>query len=151
MSDSMSADEAPLVGHDRVRQTVQAMLRTAQASGWTDAALETASGVKARCIKSYRVEGKEPSLSAALSLAVVIGPRAVNMILAIIGYVGNSIEDAEAQGPAYVAAEAMCHLGRFAKHAADNRIDHIERPDSEDAVDNVIELLVPFSSRGNAA
>lgn len=151
MNDITAADECGLVGPDRVRNVVQGVLRAAQANGWTDEALGEATGLSPRRIKSYRVEGREPSLSAALSLGVVLGPKAINPILALIGYHGQPLDESEREGPALAAARAMQHLGRFAVAAADNRIDHIEEPDSEEAADNVIELLVPYSSKGRAA
>jgi hypothetical protein len=147
MAQETSADDALAVSHNSVRRVVQAILRRAQADGWTDEALEQASGVKARCIKSYRVEDREPSLSHALSLAVALGTPAINMVLGLIQHVAQAIGAAQETGPAFAAAEAMHHLARFARCAADNRIDHIEEPETTEATDNVIELLAPFSSK----
>ena len=70
MATNPSASDVSIVSPDRVRLIVQAILRAAQADNWADAQLAELSGVSARAIKSYRVEGKEPSLSNALPLTV---------------------------------------------------------------------------------
>jgi hypothetical protein len=83
----------------------------------------------------------------ALSLAFVLGPRAVNALLAMIGYAGSSLDEVEAHGPALVAVELMENVARFARCAADNHIDHTEEPITTAAADNVINLALPYSSR----
>ncbi|WP_447724586.1 hypothetical protein [Sphingomonas koreensis] len=143
--------DAPIVGADRVRLTVQGILRAAQASGWTDGSLSAASGVKADTIKGYRVDGKEPSLSRALSLAVVIGPAALDPILALIGYVARPIEDADAISPAQIVADGLAEFSIIATAAADGRFDHTEEPRVRAAADTIIATLVPISSHGDAA
>jgi len=150
MPDSTSASSTGIVGQDRVRQIVQGILRGAQAV-WTDDSLAAASGVPARTIKSYRVEGKEPSLSNALSLALVIGPTALNAMLAAIGYVARPLEDADAICPAKVVADGLAAFTVIATAAADGRIDHIEEPLCRDAADTIIATVLPLSSAGRAA
>lgn len=142
--------DAPIVGADRVRLTVQGILRGAQAAGWTDSTLEAASGVKADTIKGYRVDGKEPSLSRALSLAVVIGPAALNPILALIGYVARPMDEAEDGCVRLMAAEAMGHLAVIARNAADGRIDHTEEQETRQAADLLIATVLPLASVGKA-
>jgi hypothetical protein len=83
----------------------------------------------------------------ALSLAFVLGDRTVQALMALIGYAATSLDDAEAHGPAIVAVEMMENVARFARCAADNRIDHIEEPITTEAADNVINLALPYSSR----
>lgn len=146
-----SVSDGGLVSPDRVRAVVQGLLRAAQARGWTDEALSDASGVKARTIKSYRVEGKEPSLSAALSLAVVLGPHALNPVLALIGYVARPLDEADELQPMAIAAASMGHLAVIARCAADNRIDHTEEPETTAAADALIATILPLSSAGKAA
>lgn len=148
---SNAAPETHLVSRDRVREVVQGVLRAAQASGWTDASLEQASGVDARAIKSYRIEGKEPPLSVALSLAGVLGPRALNPIMALIGYVAKPLDEADEMQPMMIAALAMSHLSTIASAAADGRIDHTERPMCREAADLLIATVLPLSSAGEAA
>lgn len=147
---SNAADEVGIVGPDRVRSVIQGLLRAAQAMGWTDEALEAASGIKARRIKSYRVEGKEPSISAALSLAVVLGPQALNPVLALIGYVARPLDEAEKLQPMQIVADGMKHFAIIAHAAADNRIDHTEEPETTAAADALIATVLPLSSVGRA-
>lgn len=150
MSDHSSVDRVPIVGPDRVRTMVCAMLRTA-ALHYTDAQLEELSGVPARAIKSYRVEGREPSLHAALSLAVVIGKPAVNSILSLIGYTASPLDEADEADPRQVVADGLRHFTVIASAAADGRIDHLEAPLCRDAADRIIETVFPLSSAAGAA
>lgn len=151
MSEDVSVDEDPIVSPDRVRQAVQAILRAAMAGGWDDAGLAAASGLKQRRIKSYRVEGKEPSISAALSLAVVIGPRALNPLLALIGYTATSLDEGDEIKPLQIVVDGLSHFNTIAQAAADGRIDHIERPRCQEAADLLIATVLPLSSAGGAA
>lgn len=151
MSQNNSASEQSLVGHDRVCTLVQGILRSALLKGWSDAQLHEQSGVSARAIKSYRVEGKEPSLSNALSLAVVLGPSAINTILSTIGYVARPLDEAEAACPHKMVADGLAAFSVIASAAADGRIDHIEAPMCKDAADRVIAAVLPLSSAGGAA
>lgn len=151
MRDQLSADDCGIVSPDRVRTIVQGVLRTAQQEGWTDKALETATGLKDRRIKAYRVEGKEPSLSAALSLAVVLGPKALNLILSTIGYAGRPLDEADDIQPMQIAADGMQHLAIIARAAADGRIDHTEERETTEAADMLIATVLPLSSHGKAS
>ncbi|MFN3474058.1 MAG: hypothetical protein ACK4ZW_08440 [Blastomonas sp.] len=149
--DQTPMDEAGIVSPDRVRTVVQGLLRAAQLSGWTDDALSAASGIKARRIKSYRVEDKEPSLSAALSLAVAIGPNAINGVLALINYGGaKPLEGDDELSPIMTVASLMDGMNTITQAAADNRIDHVEKPGVQAAADAMIAKLVPLSSAGAA-
>jgi hypothetical protein len=149
VTDNPSASVGPLVGHDRVRKVVQGLLRAAQ-SEWTDETLEGVTGICRRTIKSYRVEGKEPSLANALSLAVVLGQPALNSILALIGYVARPLDEADAMNPALIVASILPHVSTIARAGADGRIDHTEAPDCEDAADQIIASVLPLSSVGKA-
>lgn len=152
MTQSNSAvDDAAIVSPDRVRMVVQGVLRAATNSGWTDAALEAACGVKARTIKAYRVEGKEPSLSNALSILLVLGASALNPVLATIGYVGRPLDEADSTSPALIAASILPHLAVIAQAGADNHIDHLEEPACRDAADQIIATVLPLSRAGRAA
>lgn len=151
MPDNPSVSDAGLVSPDRVRLVVQGVLRAAQQDGWKDPDLARLSGVCGRTIKSYRVEGKEPSLSNALSLAVVIGPRAVNAVLAIIGYGGAApLDEEDERAPGQIVASVMKHFSVIATAAADGRFDHLERPGCQAASDQIIAELLPLSSAGEA-
>lgn len=128
------------------------MLRAAQQMGWTDESLSGASGVPARTIKSYRVEGKEPCLTNALSIGCVLGKTAVNAVLALIGYGGaGPLDEEDEHHPGVVVATVAKHFATIASAAADGRFDHIERPDCKEAADGIIAELLPLSSAGGAA
>lgn len=149
MHDPSSASEGGFAGRDRVCRVVQGLLRGAQQMGWTDESLAAASGVPARTIKSYRVEGKEPSLSNALSLGSALGPAVVNGLLAVIGFGGaRSLGEKDAIDPAQLVATVLEPLSAIASAAADGRIDHTERPAVERAADAIIATMVPISSAG---
>lgn len=152
MTGNASAPDGGLAGRDRVCLLVQGLLRGAQAKGWTDDALSAASGVPARTIKSYRVEGKEPCLTNALSLGCVLGPAAINGLLSIIGYGGaKPLDETDEHNPGEIVATVMRNLGVIATAAADGRFDHIEQPSVRDASDMIIAELLPHSSAGCAA
>lgn len=151
MSDNSAASNAGLVSPDRVRMVLQALLRGAQVDGWTDETLMQASGVHKRTIKSYRVDGKEPSLSNALSLAVVMGERAVNLILSVIGYGGaKPLDEADALHLPSLVANGLINFSTIAHAAADGQIDHLERPRCREAADQLIALVMPLSSAAQA-
>lgn len=151
MTVNASVSDGGIVSPDRVRTVLQGVLRAAQAAGWTDEALESACGIKARTIKSYRVDGKEPCLSSALSIAVVLGVGCVNAILATIGYAARPLDDPDALNPMAIAATAMTELAVIATAAADGRIDHLEEPLTTRAADTIIATVLPLSSAGKAA
>ena len=150
MGDQQSLSDVGIVGHESVRERVQGILRAAQPA-WTDDALSAASGVPARTIKSYRVEGKEPSLSNALSLACVIGPRALNPILALIGYVARPLDEADSLCVNTLVANGLQAFSTIATAAADGRIDHTEAPACQEAADMLIATVLPLSSAGKAS
>lgn len=149
MASNPSASDAAIVGHDRVCKVLQGVLRAAQGV-WTDESLSAASGIPARTIKSYRVEGKEPSLSNAMSLAVVLGSGAINSMLAVIGYHARPLDEGSFCVNSAVAT-GLQHFSTIALAAADGRIDHLEAPKCREAADMIIATVMPLSSAGDAA
>ncbi|WP_188656409.1 hypothetical protein [Stakelama pacifica] len=149
---------APIVSRDRVIDTVRPLLRTAIVieRRFTVEDLHRLSGVSVRTIRSYMAndpgEVREPSLSAALSLAVVIGPHAVNAVLAIIGY-GNAspMDEPDEREPIRLLINGMAHWAILTRCAADGIIDHTEEADTTKAADGLIAELLPYSSTGKAA
>lgn len=150
MSFHGSADRAPIVGPDRVRNVVQAILRAAQPK-FTDEQLESLCGVSARCIKSYRVEGREPTLGNALSILCVLGRTELNLVLALIGYSARPLDEAEELRLHEIVATGLESFTVIARAAVDGRIDHVERPACRMAADLIIETVLPLSSAGQAA
>ncbi|WP_390549831.1 hypothetical protein [Qipengyuania sp. MTN3-11] len=97
------------------------------------------------------MEGKEPSLSNALSIACVLGARAINGVLSIIGYGGaKPLDEADEVNPNLIIASLLPHVSTIALAAADGRIDHIEKPGCTTAADQIIATVMPLSSAGAA-
>ena len=152
MTGNASASDGGFVGRDRVCALVQGLLRGAQGQGWTDETLAAASGVSARTIKSYRVEGKEPGLANALSLGCVLGAPAINGILSLIGYGGaKPLDECDEHAPGEIVATVMRSAAVLATAAADGRFDHLERPMCREAADTLIATVLPLSSAGQAS
>lgn len=150
MPDQSSVSVNPIVGHDRVCTVLAGVLRGAALS-WTDEALQAVSGVHARTIKSYRTEGKEPSLSNALSLLSVLGKAGVPPILALIGWSGSPLDEGDQLDLGNLVASGLHDLSTIALAAADGRIDHIEQPMCQAAADHIIATFRPLSSAAGAA
>ncbi len=140
-----------VVSPDRVRNTVVAMIGAARASGWTIESIASASGVKRDTIKGWLADGKEPSLSKALSVAVVLGERAVNTVLAIIGYGGATpLDEPDTPDLHQLVAAGLGDFHVIAAAAADGRIDHTEEAPVQEAADHLIASLLPLSSARRA-
>lgn len=138
-------DNASALGHDRVVDRFAAILRVARLNSWSDEALSDASGVPARTIKSYRTEGKEPSLSNALSIMAVLGAPGINPILNLIQWTGSPLEQAELNLKGIIAS-GLRHFTVIADAAEDGVIDHTEWPACRKAADGLIEAVLPLSS-----
>jgi hypothetical protein len=146
---STSADDDGLVAPDRVKTLVRGLLSAAVAPGgsWTYESLGAATKLKARRLKSYVHEDKEPPLSAALSIGLVLGKPAVNAVLTLIGYGGAAPLDEPAENrPMQMVANCMQHFATIAGAAADDRIDHTEKPMTTPAADAIIAEMIPYSS-----
>lgn len=153
-----TAGETEVVSRNCVIETIRALLRNAVVvrRRFTVEQLADLSGVKVRAIRSYMAmdegEVREPSLSAALSLATVLGTEAVNSILALMGYGGATpLDEASDAHPMQDVAKVMGSFNTFVQAAADDRIDHLERPIVKEATDTIIATLIPYSSMGDAA
>lgn len=143
--------ESPAPSHDRVTGIIAMLLRGAQARGVHDSALSAATGIPDRTIKSYRTDGKEPSLTNALSLLAALGPDAVNAVMATIGYGGaRPLGDAPAVDPRTIVADLLAHVSTLAQAAADGHFDHTETPACEAAANQIIATVLPISSAGRA-
>ncbi len=108
-----------------------------------------ATGLKPRTIKSYRVDGKQPCIANALSLALVLGKPAVNALLAIIGYgCARPLDEQDDANAMEVVAGLLPQVAKIAQAASDGRIDHVERPHVQAAADQIISIVTPLSSAG---
>lgn len=146
-----------VVSRNRVTTAVRLALHIAINVDRRFTVLELAaqSGVKVRAIRSYmsqdETEVREPSLSAALSMALVLGPRTVNAILSIIGYGGaKPLADEDELRPMGIIAAVVAPLNTLVQAAADNHFDHLERPKCRDAADQIIAAVMPLSSAADA-
>lgn len=149
MNQQPSVQDAPIVSQDRVRDVMRKQLDIAVNVGrYTVDQLASDSGVSVSAIRSYmRNDGtKEPSLARALSLAVCIGPRAVQAIMHLIGYEAQKLGNAGDPKPMQIVADALGHLGIIGQAAADNVIDHTEQPRTMEAADALIATIIPLSS-----
>ena len=126
MNALFAAPTNALVSPDCVRETIQKILRAAQVR-FTDEQLAELSGVDARAIKSYRVEGREPSLSRALSLLCVLGGGDLNRILNLVGYSARPHDECDALPAGEVVACILTHTSTIAKAAADGHFDINDR------------------------
>lgn len=157
MTGKTSVSSEAIVSHDRIKDAVYRAIRHEifVTHRFTAGQLATESGVPLSCIQSYMKgdisERKEPSLSYALSIAVVLGPRAVSTILAVIGYVGTPLEDADEIHPMQIVSRCLTNFAVVGEAAADGRFDHSESPRVQVATDAIIEILTPLSSKGRAA
>lgn len=143
----MSESTAP--SHDRVGDIIAMLLRGAQARQIHDNTLSAATGIPERTIKSYRTEGKDPSLTNALHLLAALGPDAVNAVLATIGYGGaRPLGDAPAADARKIIADLLPHVATIATAATDGRIDHTEQRACEEAANHIIATVLPISSAG---
>lgn len=150
MPDQSSVEEAGVVAADRVQERVAAALKAAHAKGWSDEDLAELTKIKARRIKSYRLEGRCPTLPALLSLAVVLGQDLLNPVLSLVGHAARPLDEADEVNPGQIVATGLRHFTIIADAAADGRIDHTERPRCREAADKLIEAVLPLSSAGEA-
>lgn len=130
---------------------MRAIVSGATASGWTLDRIAQTSGVSDSTIKGWVLEDKEPSLSRALSVGVVIGKRAINSIIGIVGYGGATPFD-EPGRPDFVTMipGSLEDLGIIAAATARGGLDHTTEPAARAAADRIIARLLPISSAGHA-
>jgi hypothetical protein len=155
---SNNAETTQIVSRDRVIEVVRVALRTATVitRNFTVEQIAEASQVPVRTIRSYMAndpgEVREPTLSNALSIAVVLGKPAVNAVLALIGYGGAApFDEPDPVAPMQLVADGMKHFAVIADAAADNRIDHTEEERTRAAADGIIATFLPLSSAGKSA
>ena len=149
-----AADDTGLVTRDCGINLVRGLLRAAVAPGspWTYETLGAACKINPRRLKTYVHEDKEPPLSVALSLGLVLGKSTVNSYLSLIAYGGAAPFDEPAGNqPMQIVANGMKHFAVIANAAADNRIDHTEERETTVAADALIAEILPLSSAGRAA
>lgn len=155
---SNSVRTSQIVADDRVKDAVQRLLYSAVhvEKRFTAGQIATESGVSKGSIDAYlsiRPEAqRQPSLAAALSIAVVLGERAVNSILALIGYGGaHPLDEPHKPNLATITAHLISGVSVIANAAADLQIDHHEEEPVREAADMIIAEVLPFSSSARAS
>lgn len=148
MPEQPSVEETGLIDAERVRERVQAALTAAKARGWSDDDLAAVTRIHARRIRSYRTEGRLPTLPALLSLGVVLKLDLLNPLLSLAGISGQLLDDAGQPDPRQIVADGLREFTIIAEAAADGRIDHTEAPRCKDAADKIIATVLPLSSAG---
>lgn len=158
MAENVAVQDNGVVSRDRVTTFVRHILYTAVhiEKQYTVVDLARLTRLKERTIRSYMAndegERREPSLSAALSLASVLGDNAVNAVLSLINYGGaRALNGTDEDSPMALVACLMDGLNHLTQAAADGEFDNGERTDLRPIVDQMIAKLVPLSSAGAAA
>ena len=153
-----SARRSPIVSDDRVKETLQRMLHLCVhvERRMTVGQIAEQAGLSNNCVSAYlsvRPEAqRQASLGNALSIAVVLGEKAVNQVLALIGYGGATpLEESDAADPLECAVHAMQALGEFCQCTAGHSIEHTKVERAAHAADTIIAEILPFSSAGHAA
>lgn len=158
MARADNAQNKPLVSDAKLRETMRRLLHRAMRvdRAFTRATLAAESGVNIYTIDQIVAPSPEKhrriTVEDAFSITCVLGEAAVNALLATIGYGGATpLDETETMQPVTIVTTAMQQLGRIAKAAADNRIDHTEERDTAEAADILIATVLPLSSAGRAA
>lgn len=150
-----SAQSEPIVSDAHIRSVLRKEIKRAYVRKETTR-LELAhdSGVNVHQIDQIMCETPEKqrrvSLADALSIAWVLGERAVNALLASIRYTAKPLDDADEPQPMQDVAKVMGSFNTFVQAAADGRIDHTEAAPVREATDAIIATLIPYSSHGDA-
>ena len=153
-----SAEDRTIVARDRVIEWLRFELHRAVhvERRFTVKEIGERSGVSVRrltCYISSNIsEQREAMLSAAMSVAVVLGTDAVNRMLALIGYGGATpLDEVDDKQPMQVVAGVMAPLNVIVQAAANNRWDADEKDPVREAADLIITHVLPLSSHGEAA
>ncbi len=149
-----NAREAPAVSDERIRNALRTEISRAITldHSWTRTALADAAGVNLATIDGILTRDvakhRRIKADAAFSLAWVLGERAVNALIAAIGFGGARPLDADEDCPLDSAVKASAALSVFLTAAADRRIDHVEERMATEAADMIVAELAPFTSAG---
>lgn len=152
---SNSARNEPIVSDEAVRDTLRRQIDRAiniAPRAFTRTSLAQESGVNVHTIDAILTRDpakhRRVALSDALSIAAVLGERAVSAILADIGYIASPLDEAEGPDLRTLTADALKHMAVIASAAVDGKIDHVEEPATTEAADMLIATVLPISSAG---
>jgi len=147
-----SVREEPIVSDARIRDVMRRLIDSAIniERVTTRLQLSNDSGVNIHTIDALlsRDEAKHRPirLEVALSLASVIGERAVNSLIGVIGYAAAPLDGEDEIRPMQLVADMMMPIATIAAAAADGRFDHTEMPGCTAAADMIIATVLPLSS-----
>lgn len=154
MQRSESVQTSPVISDALLREPIRLELDRAIniERRFTRTQLAESSGVNIHTIDAMLSRNPDKhrrlALEDAMSLAWVLGERAINAVLAIIGFIASPLDDPDEVQPMQIVADAIGHLGVISRAAADNRIDHTEEPETREAADQLIATVLPLSSAG---
>lgn len=143
--------KTPLISHDAAQRSLEdaLRLRVGQGRRFSFYALEDATGIPARTLRSYAGEGATPGLFAFLSLCAVLGPSFTSDVLAPCGQSACATEESEAD---YMGALAVMGEGvaMLAEALSDGKVDHRERAVIEEFFKGALEKFQPLSQSDKA-
>jgi len=154
-----SAKRCAIVTRDRVIDCVRRELRIVVTveKTMTVEQISSASGIEVRTVRTYMAndptEAREPSTSALLSIAVVLGARCVNAVLSLIGYGGaEPLDEPDEAEPMAIAADMMTEVAIITQAAArgKGRINHQDAPAVEKAANQLVHDALKLSSIAEA-
>ncbi|MEG3086152.1 hypothetical protein [Sphingomonas sp. PB4P5] len=147
--------DGPLFSDERLRNALRRQIDRAINidHDFTRQTLADDSGVNIHCIDAILsrdvAKKRRLAIEDAFSLAHTIGDRAVNALLAVMGYAGaHRTDEPDLPQPMQIVADGMKHFAIVAEAAADNRIDHTEADRTTAAADAIIATFLPLSSAG---
>lgn len=153
MQRSKSVQNGPLISDALIRDTLRRELHRSLnvERDFSRGQLSTESGVNVYTIDS--ILSRDPAkhrriaMEDALSIAQVLGPRAVNALTGLILYGAYQLDETGEPDAASILADGMGHMATLARIFADGRIDSHEADDAIAAADGLIDTVTPISSR----
>lgn len=146
MASEAAAGNEGVISRDDLQKVVKkALHRAIHIDKVSYAQLASDSGLSARAIEAYHLEGKlPPAPERLLSLMFAMGEPGVNAVLSLIGYACKPIGAAEEEQPMQIVASMMSELATLGTASADGRIDHVEAPACDRAAANIIAAAAKF-------
>lgn len=157
MTVSTSVQSCPAIPNERFRNALRIHIDRAVNISRTTTRTQLAADSGVNVYQIDAITSRDPAkhrrvaMEDGMSLAYVLGPDAMRSLLAVFGWTGRPIDEADEDCPRESAVASLTALSVFMSCAADGRIDHVEQPKATEAVDTIIAELVPFSSAGRKA
>lgn len=156
MADNDSAQNSGVTSDERIRNVLRRHIQRAyDRHDFTRASLAEESGVSIhqidQIVSTDPAKHRRVTAEDAFNLAYTLGERAVTALVGSIHYTARRADASEERRLGEVVASGLQHFSTIATAAADGRIDHTEAPACQDAADQLIATVLPFSSAGKAA